>query len=80
MGAYPFMDPGLQALVIDPQAASDADTWKGPYLDSQTSEIQSDPWGHRYVYFYPGDRSRGGYDLSCAGPDGQPGTADDIFR
>ena len=37
-----------------------------------------DPWGHPYIYEYPGKRNPSGYDLISAGPDGQMNTGDDI--
>lgn len=37
-------------------------------------EMNTDPWGNPYVY-RPGD---GDYEISSAGADGSPGTADDV--
>jgi len=67
-GEYP---KSLNDLVQKP---SDAKNWSGPYLD----EIPKDPWGHDYVYVFPGRNNPNGYDLYSVGPDGQDGTADDI--
>lgn len=36
------------------------------------------PWGNEYIYVCPGIHNTDGFDLSSAGRDGQPGTADDI--
>jgi general secretion pathway protein G len=61
----------LQDLVQKPDEATN---WHGPYLD----KLPVDPWGHKYIYDYPGKHNTNGYDLSSAGPDGKPGTDDDI--
>lgn len=45
---------------------------KGPYLKKRAI----DPWGHAYVYKYPG--AHGDYDLSSNGKDGVEGGGDDI--
>jgi len=68
-GNYP---KALQDLVQQP---GDVKDWKGPYLDAQNL---MDPWGHPYVYVYPGRRNAAGYDLYSMGADEQDGTADDI--
>jgi general secretion pathway protein G len=48
--------------------------WHGPYLD----KIPQDPWGQNYEYVFPGKHNPSGYDVFSAGPDGKPGTDDDI--
>ena len=73
-GSYPRGQDGLAQLVSQP---SDVTNWRGPYLKS---DIPADPWGHPYVYEFPGRVNASGYDLRSAGPDGQPGTADDIVN
>lgn len=70
-GHYPSSDEGLGALVTQP---SDASNWHGPYL----KEVKNDPWGHPYIYRYPGQHNTNGYDLISSGTDGQEGTADDV--
>ena len=80
MGRYPTTDLGLQALLINPGTSADPKKWKGPYLESQFTEVPKDPWGNPYIYLFPGARNQNGYDLYCAGPDGQPGTEDDIIQ
>ena len=50
--------------------------WNGPYFKGQ-STIPPDPWGHPYIFKSPGDNGRD-YDISSAGPNEQPGDADDI--
>lgn len=67
--------PTLDALV-NKSAAGDSPRWHGPYLKNQ-STVPVDPWGHPYLYKIPGDGGRE-YDISSIGPDGQPGTPDDI--
>jgi general secretion pathway protein G len=68
-GDYPS---SLDALIT----RSDSPKWNGPYLKNQSS-IPADPWSHPYIYKKPGDNGRE-YDILSAGPDGQPGTGDDI--
>ena len=72
MGYYPKGRNGLAELVQPPR---DARNWKGPYLKS---EIPLDPWGHPYIYEYPGKHNPSGYDLLSMGPDGRIGGDDDI--
>jgi len=70
-GSYPSSDQGLQALMNN---VENSPKWNGPYLKNG---IPNDPWGHPYIYRYPGEHGTD-YDLFSAGPDGQPGTSDDI--
>jgi len=65
-GDYPSTAQGLQGLL---QPASPDEL---PFID----RIPLDPWGHSYVYRH--DQANG-YVLFSAGPDGIPGTADDII-
>ncbi len=71
-GQYPTSDQGLNALITNPGTPR----WNGNYLKNQSS-IPLDPWGHPYVYKSPGSDGRE-YEVFSAGPDGQPGTPDDI--
>ena len=48
-GAYPTTEQGLQALRVKP---ADVNQWNGPYLPK---EIPPDPWGHLYIYKFPGE-------------------------
>jgi general secretion pathway protein G len=73
-GSYPRGQDGLGQLVAQPP---DVPNWRGPYLKS---EIPLDPWGHPYIYEFPGRINPAGYDLRSMGPDGQPNTADDIVN
>jgi general secretion pathway protein G len=68
---YPAQTEGLQALVQEP---ANATGWRGPYMRI----IPPDPRGKPYIYVFPGTHLQDGFDLSSAGPDGKPGTADDI--
>jgi len=71
-GSYPRGQDGLQQLLVAPP---DITGWRGPYL---MSDIPLDPWGHPYIYEFPGRLNPNGYDIVSMGPDGQPGTPDDI--
>ena len=73
-GRYPTSAEGLAALVKQPAGLTN---WHGPYVDD--AEIQADPWGHPYIYRYPGKQHPNTYDLISTGPDGREG-ADDITR
>ena len=53
---YPTSNEGLNALVRQPANRPD---WKGPYL----KDIPQDPWGHAYVYRYPGKGNPKHFDL-----------------
>jgi len=73
-GSYPSGSAGLQYLIAPP---NDVSGWRGPYLKS---DIPLDPWGHSYLFEFPGRLNPSGYDLRSAGPDGQNNTADDIVN
>jgi general secretion pathway protein G len=65
-GMFPTTEQGLNALRIKP---ADVNQWAGPYMPQ---EIPKDPWGHDYVYRYPGEHGDEP-DIVCYGADGQPG-------
>src|ERR1051326_5562440 len=65
-GTYPNTDQGLQALRVRPD---NNPQWSGPYL---TQDVPLDPWGHPYLYKYPGEHGDEPDIISLAG-DGQPG-------
>jgi general secretion pathway protein G len=67
-GVFP---KSLEDLIRQP---GDARNWHGPYL----GKPPVDPWGHPYIYYYPGKRNQNYFDLLSAGPDGKEGTDDDI--
>ena len=73
-GSYPRGQDGLMQLVVQP---GDIQNWRGPYLKA---DVPPDPWGHAYVYEFPGKVNPSGYDIRSMGPDGQSGTADDIVN
>ena len=64
--SYPTTEQGLQALRVKPE---NVNNWQGPYTDK---EIDNDPWGHPYVYHFPGEHGDEP-DLTSYGADGQPG-------
>jgi general secretion pathway protein G len=64
--SYPTTEQGLQALRVKPE---NVNNWQGPYTDK---EIDNDPWGHPYVYRFPGEHGDEP-DITCYGADGQPG-------
>jgi general secretion pathway protein G len=63
-GRYPSSSEGLTALVQRPAGLQ---SWSGPYL--KTGAVPSDPWGHPYVYRFPGEH--GTYDIVSYGSGGQ---------
>lgn len=65
-GQYPTTEEGLDALVKNPGHPE----WSGPYVNW----IRPDPWQHPYQYACV----NGQVTLFSCGPDGQPGTADDL--
>jgi general secretion pathway protein G len=65
-GVFPTTEQGLAALRVKPV---DLNNWNGPYLPQ---EVPKDPWGHEYVYKYPGEHGDEPEIISM-GADGQPG-------
>jgi general secretion pathway protein G len=65
-GTYPTGEQGLKALREKPQ---DVNQWAGPYMPQ---DIPREPWGHDYVYKYPGEHGDEP-DVTCLGADGAPG-------
>jgi general secretion pathway protein G len=65
-GLFPTTKQGLDALWTKPASVNG---WEGPYL---REEIPLDPWGHPYVYKYPGEHGSQP-DIVSYGADGQPG-------
>lgn len=60
-GGYPSQEDGLRALT-KPLPGKNEPLAKGKVTD---------PWGHPYVYVYPGNHGK--YDLICLGADGVEG-------
>ena len=73
MNEFPASAQGLDALRNPPGDAAGG-KWAGPYAES----IPVDPWGNPYQYANPGTHNPDKYDIWSFGPDGAPGTADDI--
>jgi len=73
-GHYPTTEQGLMALIEKPTADPVPAKWSGPYLKKK--RLPKDPWGHEYVYAFPGEHNKEGYDLSSLGPDGIAGKDD----
>jgi general secretion pathway protein G len=65
-GTFPTTEQGLQALRVKP---GDMNQWNGPYMPQ---DIPKDPWGHEYVYKYPGEHGDEP-EIVCLGADGQLG-------
>ena len=65
-GLFPTTEQGLEALRSKP---TNVNQWDGPYL---RKEIPLDPWGHPYIYKFPGEHGDEP-DLISLGADGQPG-------
>jgi general secretion pathway protein G len=65
-GSFPTTEQGLQALRVRPEGVAQ---WGGPYLQT---DIPLDPWGHPYLYKYPGEHSELP-DIVSLGGDGVPG-------
>jgi general secretion pathway protein G len=63
---FPTSEMGLNALRNRPEGLAQ---WNGPYLPQ---DVPNDPWGHPYVYKYPGDHGDEP-DIMSYGADGQPG-------
>jgi general secretion pathway protein G len=63
---FPTTEQGLQALRLKPQ---NLNQWQGPYFQK---DVPMDPWGHPYIYKYPGDHGDEP-DIISYGADGQPG-------
>jgi general secretion pathway protein G len=66
-GIFPTTEQGLAALRGKP--SEEVNGWNGPYMPQ---EIPKDPWGHDYLYKYPGEHGDEP-DIISLGADGQPG-------
>lgn len=70
---FPSTEQGLDALVEQPTIEPVPKNYqKGGYIQ----RLPEDPWGKPYQYMSPGEM--GEYDIFSTGPDGEPGTDDDI--
>ena len=72
-GMYPSKNQGLQALVEKPTSAPEPRRWK-----QQFKELPKDPWNEDYLYFYPGRKDPGTYEIVSKGADLEEGTDDDL--
>jgi len=66
---FPTNEQGLNALRIKPEGLNG---WQGPYLPN---DVPTDPWGHVYIYKFPGEHGDEP-DILSYGADGQPGGTD----
>ncbi len=67
VGVFPNSEQGLQSLRIAPQGV---ENWHGPYL---AKDVPMDPWGHPYIYKFPGEQHPDEPEITSLGADGQPG-------
>ena len=65
-GYYPKGKNGLLDLIQQPR---DAQSWRGPYLSSDT--VPKDPWGNEYKYVSPAQSAP--YEIISLGADGKEG-------
>ncbi|HEV3331685.1 MAG TPA: type II secretion system major pseudopilin GspG [Bryobacteraceae bacterium] len=65
-GVFPTTEEGLRALRVKPEGVN---RWAGPYMPYG---IPRDPWGHDYMYKYPGEHG-GEPDIISYGADGEAG-------
>lgn len=72
VGSFPTTEEGLAALVNKPNDAVKAAKWNGPYLQKAAP---NDPWGRPYIYRSPS--SKGDFELTTFGSDGQLGGVGD---
>jgi general secretion pathway protein G len=69
VGTFPTQEQGLLALRQKPNGV---EQWHGPYL---VKDLGNDPWGHPYIYKFPGEHGDEP-DIVSLGADGQPGGTD----
>ncbi|MCZ4338207.1 type II secretion system major pseudopilin GspG [Shewanella colwelliana] len=70
---YPTTEQGLEALVQKPTISPEPRNYReGGYV----KRLPQDPWRNDYLLLSPGEQGK--IDIFSAGPDGQPGTEDDI--
>jgi general secretion pathway protein G len=73
---YPSTAQGLQALVSAPTVGKIPKNYpEGGYLGKKT--LPKDPFGNDYRYECEDNQN---YTISSDGPDGQPGTDDDVVQ
>ena len=70
---YPTTEQGLDALVQKPNSSPEPRNFReGGYV----KRLPQDPWSSDYLLLSPGENGK--IDIFSAGPDGQPGSEDDI--
>ena len=69
VGTYPSTEEGLNALYENPGSVTG---WK----QYSTKPITPDPWGHPYIYTFPGSSGENSYTLMSYGADGVAGGED----
>jgi general secretion pathway protein G len=70
VGSYPSTEEGLQAFRVKPDGVVG---WDGPYLQK---DVPLDPWGHPYIYKFPG-KIHSKPEIVSYGADGAPGGKDE---
>lgn len=71
---YPTTAQGLQSLITRPSVGKVPENYpEGGYLGKK--ELPKDPWGNQYRYECEDGQN---YTIISDGPDGQPGSGDDI--
>jgi general secretion pathway protein G len=73
IGSCPTTQQGLDALINPPSDLIVPDKWMGPYFEKTV--IPPDPWNQPYQYESLTSEQ---FRIWSNGPDGQPGTPDDI--
>ncbi|GGP99114.1 type II secretion system major pseudopilin GspG [Shewanella ulleungensis] len=70
---YPTTEQGLDALVQKSTSSPEPRNFRdGGYV----KRLPQDPWRNDYLLLSPGENGK--IDIFSSGPDGQPGTEDDI--
>ncbi|HCK00067.1 MAG TPA: type II secretion system protein GspG [Serratia grimesii] len=72
-GRYPTTEQGIRSLVSKPQLAPVPAHYRA---EGYVRRLPQDPWGNDYRIISPGQQ--GAIDVLSNGPDGEPGTDDDI--
>lgn len=70
---FPSTAQTLDALLHKPSVGKVPDNWQGPYLNKST--LPKDPFNNAYRYTCENYQD---YKITSDGPDGEPGTEDDI--
>ncbi len=68
-GRYPTTEEGVRILIQE--------NFLKPNKPDGTLK---DPWGNDYAYLNPGQKHADGFDVRSNGPDGKPGTEDDVVN